>query len=142
MFPRQIVPPIISLTLLCLSVIVADGKEKTATPKPSLTAEDQRLFAWFDRLDVEDLRPARLVRVRTGSVNYVGHERLRQADEPRGFLLWENDRQFRALLGDLTVATFDKAGTSPRDDDYVGWREVSPAAEAGALLRTLGKKEL
>src|SRR5262245_51802812 len=123
--PRLVIHVIV---MLCAFVTTAGGKEKAATA--GLTAEDRRLFEWFDGLDLEDLRSARLVRVRTGGVSYVGNEKERQTDEPRGFLLWEKERQFRVLLGDLTAVTLERAGTSPKDDDYVGWREVTPAAEA------------
>jgi len=107
---------------------------------PQLTAEDRRLFTWFDQLGIEDITHARLVRVRTGNDELVGDAGIRQNDEPRGFLLWEKEEQFRALLGDLTVATWKREGSPGEKNDYVGWRIVTPETEAEAMLRVLSKK--
>jgi hypothetical protein len=110
-----------------------------------LSKEEQRLFEWFDRLGIEDIKAARLVRIRTGMVRLAsnnGGPYERHPDGPRGFLLWEKNGEARILLGDLTVATFSRHGKHPREDDYVGWRTVSMDAEVSAMLRMLSKAEI
>jgi hypothetical protein len=66
----------------------------------------------------------------------------RLPDEPRAFLLWEKDGKFRAVLGDLTVATFEKSGTDPKQDDFTGWRSATPDEEVAQLITFLAKKDI
>jgi hypothetical protein len=126
-------------------VFVAASSGDARTDRTQLTGEDRQLFEWFDRLGIEDIKSARLVRIRTGSVKLAsekGGPFERQPDEPRGFLLWEKNDEARILLGDLTVATFARKGKEPHENDYVGWRIVSMESEVSVLLRALSKKEL
>jgi hypothetical protein len=129
-----------AFVLLCAALGIAQAK----TPRAQLTAADRQLFAWFDELGIEDMSRARLVRLRTGNVVRTisdGVEK-RLSDEPRAYLLWEKDNQFRALLGDLTVATFEKQGTDPAQDDYVGWRAVAPEEETASMRKLISQKEI
>jgi hypothetical protein len=127
---------------LILSAILQAGTVIAASKNDTLLPEHLRLFVWFDQLGIEEITKAKLVRVRTGKVAYVGNEEKRHPDEPRAFLVSQDGNEFRVVLGDLTAATFKHAGKGPKDDQYVGWREVSIHAEATALLRVLAKKEI
>src|SRR5689334_7739549 len=99
-------------TALCLLMFVSASTELArAEHRPAeLSDAAKYLFAWFDTLGFEDLAQARLARVSLGNVSYVGHEKMRQADEPRGYVLADGGREFRAALSDLTVVRLQKTG--------------------------------
>ena len=95
--------------MLCTTAALAEGKE----PAGRLTDEDRQLFAWFDRLGIEDFSHAKLVRVRTGKEAGTNLNQI-PLDEPRAFLLWDHGRQFRVVMGDMTVVAFDRLGHDPK----------------------------
>jgi hypothetical protein len=135
MFPARLILCVILLFGSRAGLV--HGKE----PKPSAAkaADGAQLFAWFDQLGIEDFSHAKLVRVQISSAqNLTTNKTI--VDEPRGFLLWQKEDQFRVLLSDLTVATFEAEGKDPSKRDYVGWRSVSMEEEATALMRIFEQK--
>lgn len=134
-FLRMLLIGLVTLGMVAPAIRAAEAAEKGA----QLTAEDRELLAWFDTLGTEDFTHAPLIRVRN-RVIYDGNPKVRHVDEPRAFLLAEKDGQFRVLFGDLTVSTYERYGTDPERDDYVGYRPVPLEEDATQLLSLLNGK--
>jgi hypothetical protein len=122
-----------------VSLGIAAPAIRAAEAGEHLTVEDRELLAWFDTLGIEDFTHAPLIRVRY-RVIYTETPKVRHVDEPRAFLLSEKDGRFRVLFGDLTVSSFERFGTDPERDDYVGYRPVSLEEDTVPLLRLLTGK--
>ncbi len=104
------------LLLFCVSGM-------TASAQTGISKKTRELFAWYDSLGFEDTSKAKFVQIRTGLCD-VGHSE-RIVDAPAGFVIEDHGPTFRAVLADLTVHVFKKQGTSERDGDYCGYRELT-----------------
>lgn len=125
-----------TLGLAALTLVLLCTRDSGARDRaPRLTKADRELFAWFDTLGFEDPSKARLIRVVFGIAYDFGEP------EPRGFLVSVKEGVFRVRLGNLTAAELKRSGTNPKDEEYLGWREVAPAAEAARLERELRKQK-
>jgi len=122
-----------TVALILLAVAGCGGTPAWA--KHEISKQTRELFEWFDKLGFEDTSHAKFVRIRTGDGVLNGDEKA--FDESDGFLLEDRGATFRAVLSDLTVGTFTKAGTDRTELAYCGYRELSIEAQARTVLREL-----
>ncbi len=122
-----------TVALILLALACSDATPAFA--KHEISKQTRELFEWFDKLGFEDTSHAKFIRVRTGDGMVDGDEKA--FDECDGFLLEDRGATFRAVLSDLTVGTFTKAGTDRTDPAYCGYRELSIEAQGRTVLREL-----
>ena len=120
--------------LLHLIVLALLAMRLSAQDAPVPKAAE--LFSWYDRLGFEDTSNSKFARIWTGHAVKVGGTRLEQ-DVCHGFIVDDQGNSFRAVLADLTVATFKKAEEDPAQEDFCGYREASLKDEAERLLKGL-----
>ena len=123
-------------TVALILLAVACSAATPAFASHEISKQTRELFEWFDKLGFEDTSHAKFVRIRTG--DGMVNEDEKAFDESDGFLLEDRGATFRAVLSDLTVGTFTKAGTDRADPaHHCGYREVSIEAQGRAVLREL-----
>jgi hypothetical protein len=120
---------LIFLVVCCLASALPVGASDAVSKRT------RDLFRWFDGLGLEDTSQAKFIRIRTG--NSVGMDTGRRDDVVLGWLLEDRGATFRAVLADLTVGEFTKAGKGESDSDFCGYSEISLEQTAEAVRRDL-----